>query len=181
MESKPIGMIDEKYYDGEPVVYTKINEIFGVDESSVEEDMIRNRGKHELFYQSIAEMWNARVSILELATSERNSSKEPDGRTRLRLGQCVFNVITKNFPVLGEELRASNIDPFYMDSNIEKALDYVQKNMDNAVKDLLEKKPKFMDVKNEEKSNEIKTEDNESTNERESQISQDYSSQDSQE
>ena len=43
----------------------------------------------------------------------------------LRYGQCVFNAVYFEFPVLVSSAIGTDIDPFHHDSNVEAFLEYV--------------------------------------------------------
>lgn len=44
-----------------------------------------------------------------------------------RKGQTFFNVLYNLYPEMADEIRGSEIDPFYIDDNINKCLSYISK------------------------------------------------------
>lgn len=53
----------------------------------------------------------------------------------LRYGQAFFNALLRLHPELAEEIRATSIDPFHNNSNIPKAMAYVQQENQPTVKE----------------------------------------------
>lgn len=50
----------------------------------------------------------------------------PDGKNILRYGQCIWNVAIELWPDLVEPLRASDVDPFNNDNNVNAFINALQ-------------------------------------------------------
>ncbi len=71
---------------------------------------------------------NFKNNILQLA--EETIKEHP----HLKKGQVVFNVIYEMFPDIGNNIRASEIDPSHNDDNIDCFFNYLKKKLYNKEK-----------------------------------------------